>query len=235
MTRVFWAALLERSIQEYAVSSLLGVAMQCGAQEDYARLVIPYLQTATARNTLVNTFLEIADDPNDTLVMLDCDHIHPVDIVPKLAAHAVGVVGALYFRRYVPHDPLMFMRCKDGSLRSIVEWSDNAKLIPCEIVATGAIAIKRWVFDKLIEQNIPKPWFRYEYENGTDKYASEDMYFGKVCEQAGIKHHCDVTIQIPHLTAASVDIHSWQGWKANNADQIVDPQTVEQKELVIDG
>jgi hypothetical protein len=31
------------------------------------------------------------------------------------------------------------------------------------------------------------------------------MYFGWVCERAGIKHHCDTSLVIPHATVAWVD------------------------------
>lgn len=223
--RVFWAALMERSIQEYAVNSLLDVAMQCGAQENYVRLKLPYTQTATARNTLIESFLENSDNPNDALVMLDCDHIHPIDVVPRLIANNVGVVGALYYRRSVPHDPLMFLRGQDGQLRSIVNWTENKTLIPCQMVATGAIAIRRGVFDDLKAKGFDAPYFRYEYNEKGDQ-ISEDMYFGKVCELAGITHFCDVTLQIPHLTTATVERHSWDQWAKDHADQVVDAKSV---------
>lgn len=226
MAQVFWTALMERSIQEYAASSLLNVAMDCGAN-GYLRLGLPYMRTDTARNVLVREFLSHAKDPNDTLVMLDCDHNYPQDVVSRLAAHTQGVVGALAFRRGEPFDPLFFIRMADGNLHSVASWEDSATVIPCACVTTSAIAIKRWVFDRLHLTGFNVPYFRYKYvDNNGHTFPTEDMYFGEICERAGIPHHCDVTLEIPHLTVSEVVKASWEKYLADNQDETIEYEKV---------
>lgn len=217
--KVYWAVLMERSIQEYAVASLLNVAQHAG-KRGYDRIVLPYVRTDVGRNLMVKTFLELTSDPDDTLIMLDADHAHPADILERLAAHAVGVVGALAFKRGEPYSPCFFVRGEDDEqLYAPAEW-DAGSLIPCVVVGTGAIAIKRWVFVKLQEGGEAWPFFRYYYPPQTVHFPTEDVYFGQLCDGLGIPHHCDTALITPHLTVNQVDETSWQGWIADHPEMV---------------
>jgi hypothetical protein len=220
MAQVFWSTLLERSVQEQAVIPLLAVAGRA-ANQGYSLLATGYQRTDTARNYLIDVFLKNTTDPDDCLVMLDCDHAHPVDIVERLAAHNVGVVGALAFRRGEPFDPCFFVRTPDGKLAHLLEWRG---LMRGAVVGTGAVAIRRWVFDKLTEAGFGWPFFRYAYTDEetlrASGFQSEDVYFALNCEKAGIPHHCDTTLVTPHLITSAVDDETWKRWVTAHKDQI---------------
>lgn len=220
MTDHYWAYLAERSLQEYAASALVNIAMRAGGN-GYKRLVLPYMRTDASRNRYVESFCKLTSDPESTLVMLDCDHNHPQDILDRLIAHDMGVVGALAFRRCEPFDPCAMFRGADGHLHSIATWEEGATTIPCTVVGTGAIAIKRWVFDALKAKGHNPPYFKYYYPDGTQNYPTEDVYFGLVCDDAGIAHHVDVTLVTPHMTVGEVDAASWSQWLADHPEDML--------------
>ena len=199
---------MERAVSCFAVNPLVRIAGRC-ARSGYAYMAIPYTRTDDARNSAclgLAKMVERSHNPRDTLVMLDCDHEHPVDIVHRLVAHDVGVVGALYYRRSEPYDAMAFFRDKEsGELRTPAVWDKDAGLVPCACVGTGAIAIQAWVLQKLMDKGFTWPFFRYLYSETGTIQPTEDMYFGAICEKAGIPHHVDFSLMTPHLTTTRID------------------------------
>ena len=220
-TSVFWSFLLERTILGHAVDAILDVA-QVAAIKGYTRISVPYQRTDMARNRIVQSFLELAKHPDDTIVMLDGDHMHPSDILARLTCypHEVGVIGALYFRRGVPYDPLFFVR-SGGKLRNMAEWQEGM-VYQGQAVATGAIAIKRWVFDELTEAGTGYPFFQYKYPEGSNWSMTEDMFFAEICEDAGIDHYCDTGVITPHLSIHAVTKSDWDAYVKENPLEIID-------------
>jgi hypothetical protein len=214
---VVWGWLKERTVDQFAADCMLDVAACC-PEEGYLRLSIPYMSTDDARNMCVDVFRQVCPDPQDTLVMLDADHLHPPYIVVALSRIEQGVVGALAFRRSESSDPLFFMMT-DGKLRAPAEWTPGT-LYACDFVGTGAIAIKRWVFDKLIAEGEEIPLFRKSYVPGQVKSVGEDRYFADLCMKHGIKHHCATSIEIPHMDLRLSTSESWVDWKKKNADRL---------------
>jgi len=204
--QVYWAALPERAGagSDLAFNALLSVGVRAG-QMGYIRLDIPYTRTDDARNKLSKVFYETAKNPRDTLVMLDVDHEHPHNLLERLAARDVGVVGALAFRRSKPYDPCFFLRAKEGMLVQPDDWDKaRADIERGTVVGTGAIAIQRWVFEKLTDAGYKWPWFRFTYSEDHDIQPGEDVYFGITCEQIGVPHYCDFTLETPHQTLTMV-------------------------------
>jgi hypothetical protein len=221
MPKIYWSIPMERTIQDDAFRNFLTIAMRAGANS-YTFIGVPYLRVDVARNNIVNTFLENSTDEEDVLIMLDADHMHPRDILERLAAHSVGVVGALAFKRGEPYDPCFFYRGDDGGLHAAAEWEGDAGLVPCTVVGTGAIAIRRWVFSKLDAEGYPWPYFQCSYPDGTHKtLPSEDMFFGIACEQAGIPHHVDLSLCTPHLVQSCVDQSSFEQYRADHPIRIM--------------
>jgi len=212
--QVFWAVLWERMALFQAADSLLDVSAIC-MQHGYTRIAVPYMAVDDARNQITSLFLAEPGSPEDTLVMLDNDHAHPRDIVVALATRPEGVVGALAFRRWPPHDPLWFVRQEDGTIRQPAEW-EPGKIYECDAVGTGAIAIKRWVFERLMRQGAEPPFWRMTYGKGG---VREDMSFALMCESAGIRHHCHTGVEIPHLATAYVDINTWRNYGADKKER----------------
>ena len=88
--------------------------------------------------------------------------------------------------------------------------------MPCAIVGTGAIAVRRWVFDAIADAGYPAPFY-YEYEPlmfETGEFRSEDITFGLVCEKLGISHYCDTSLITPHLITSAVDEKAWAQYAA---------------------
>lgn len=215
--KVCWGIPMERSIQHLAVESLLDVAAVCGAA-GFERISLGYMRVDMARNLFIDAFMKHCEDDNDVLVMLDADHIHPPNVVERLATapDVVGVVGALAFRRGGNYDPCFYMADENGDLHAPMEWEEG-NVYQCAAVGTGAVAIKRWVFTKLAESGWKWPFFRYEYptENGS-AIPSEDIVFARACMRAGIHHYCDTGTIIPHLRSATVEGVEWAEFvKAN--------------------
>lgn len=208
---VYWSVLPDKTIGEYAFIACLALASRAGNM-GYSYITANCQRTDVARNRLCSAFRKIAEHPNDVLVMLDCDHTHPHDIIERLVANdpAKGVVGALAFRRGEPYFPCFFMRGENGTIQQPLQFTGG--LMPCTIVGTGAIAIRRWVLDKLAESGYDVP-FLYEYNDlmhQTGEYQSEDVSFGYRCEKVGISHWCDTGLVTPHLTTSAIDQHTWE-------------------------
>lgn len=219
--RVYWATLFERAIMWEGVDALLDVSAAAG-KLGYTRIAVPYSSTDVVRNHLVRAFLSVSRHPNDTLVMLDCDHLHPPDILERLACRDEGVVAALAFRRGPPYEPLFWTRDKTGDLQQFADY--EPKTYVGEIVGTGAIAIKRWVFSKLKENGNNWPYFRCEYPEGTVNRPGEEMYFAKICELSGIRHHCDTSLEIPHLTTTVITSETWKAFRNRHPEVIKEPE-----------
>lgn len=215
MAKIWWAALLERNIMDHAVQSLMDVAMQAG-QRGHVRLRWPYSRTDLARNELVKLFLQESHEPDDVFVMLDDDHLFPPDILDRLTKWNKDVVGALAFRRGQPFFPCFFMRAPNGAYGIVSEWEPG--LMECALVGTGAIAIRRRVFEQLADAGYPWPFFRYVYPRDDTVMPSEDVYFSQCCERAGIIHHVDTTFCIPHMALAVIDQNSWTQWQEDHPE-----------------
>lgn len=215
MTEVMWSCLPDKAINEYAFVADLAVASRAG-NLGYSYITSNCQRTDVARNKLCAAFRKLAQDPNDVLVMLDGDHTHPYDTIERLVAHdpAQGVVGALAFRRGEPFFPCYFLRDVHGKLSIPLEWTGD--LTPCVVVGTGAIAIRRWVLDKIADAGYPAPFF-YEYDDAmfaTGEFRSEDITFGLICEKLGISHYCDTALITPHLITSAVDQTAWAQYAA---------------------
>lgn len=222
MPKVFWEVLPERHGAAYyeAYATILNVVEFTARLKDYHRLRVRPLPVAHARNAACQAFMDINNingqpyeqDPNDTLVMLDSDHYLPTDIVYRLAQHDKGVVGALATSRGDVPFLCFFGRGADGEVYNMSEWEDN-ELAEGVVVGSGAIAIKRWVLQKL--DHCKPSWFRYLY-GGFKFESTEEMYFGYECAKAGISHYCDTSIWIPHCTVAYTTPEEWRQWWKDN-------------------
>ena len=213
--KTFWSVLLERAVMDCAVNSLLDVATTTATIASQ-RISVPYGRVDVARNAIVDMFLRLSTSDEDVLVMLDNDQVHPHDVVVRLAETfkdeggrmKAEVVGAAYRRRNAPFDWLAFKREAEsgkqrGSFRSLRNDEITGEIVPVDMIATGAVAIRRSVFDVIRKEAAP-PWFRYAYQDETWDMPSEDVYFCAVCEWAGVGMACHTGIVSKHLTVVKV-------------------------------
>lgn len=209
---------LERNITDQAFLCLWQIA-----QQGMPMIPAAYGRTELRRNDFAR---QVLNQPHVThLMMLDTDHIHPVNIVQALARHVIAdpsklVVGALCFRRSEPYDPLMFLRAPDGELIVPGEWPDG--LLKVDAIGHGAILIAREVFER-----IPPPWWLYPYDadfsDPREPYTmpTEDMYFSRLCGEHGIDIWCDTTVTSPHIGQEYIDRSTYDRYVAAHPEKLV--------------
>lgn len=173
------------------------------AQQGYDLIPIDYGATEVVRNYLALQLL--ADERYTHIVMLDIDHVHPLNIIESYQ-HIVEsdpdkfqVVGGLNFKRSAPYEPCVFQIDPADNIPkpvSIESLKPN-KLMKVPMVGTGSICIDRRVFEQL-----KPPWFIKDYSRFYEFSAveGEDLLFSEMCQRAGIDIWCHTSIISPHIT-----------------------------------
>lgn len=201
---------MERTIGQRAFFGFADILVQGWplAQQDYTRNDI-------ARCNLAEYLLQ---SEYTHLLMLDSDHVHPSDIVDRLARwfivypDQVQVVGGLNFRRGEPYDPCAFIDPGDGSFRRMAEWckpDEEPGAIEVDALGSGSIMIERKVFEQ-----IDRPFFGYDYS--IEGWPGTDMWFSAKCRKAGIKLWCDTSTTSPHISDQLIDGETWKAWMRAN-------------------
>lgn len=215
MRKVYFAMPKERHLMSEAVVCWEEILFYLGSQPtegiEYVLLSVGYQSVDSARNYLAFKFMEKAVSDDDTLVMLDNDHLHPKDIVEKLALHNKPVVGALAFKRKAPFQPVAYVRDpKDHQLKIPIELPD----VLCKVHRIGgaALAIQKQAFDKITKHNFAWPWFRFTYKDWDQFHGGEDIYFMDACEKSGVPIFCDFGLRTPHLDTLGRDESDWNNW-----------------------
>lgn len=199
MKQIWFAFLPERCVYDVGFNVGLQIAYRAG-QKGYHPIVANYGRTDITRQGIALAFLQVTSNHDDTLVMLDIDHEHPLDVIDRLIQHDAPVVTPLMFRRGAPFEACAFLRGADNELHNLASFPEG--LFQVAAVGSGAIAIQRHVFTTLQARG-HEFFFKYEYFDTTPTYParapSEDLYFSKLCEQAGIALYVDTTFETPHL------------------------------------
>lgn len=195
-----------------AMASIIDCA-NYAARRGGQRIHVHYQRTEMARSNILRHFEDGSDDESDVCVMLDCDHMHPQNIIMHLAEQCDAeheIVGALAYRRGQPHDPCFYSENEGGEGWIVGSTSPmTGGLMPCYVVGTGAIAIRRSVITKLRAAGLHWPWFRYVYRDEDVTQRSEDFQFGAMCAAVGIRSWVDTGMITPHIGQKMVDGSQW--------------------------
>lgn len=192
------------------------------AQQGFPFIQIGYGRTDLVRNRMA---LHLLSTDFTHLVMLDADHIHPIDIVQRLMTSFIRkpdlrIVGGLNFRRGEPYDPCAFIRGDNGMYYPMAEWERG--LIRVDALGTGCIAIDRRVFEQ-----IEPPWFWNDYSRIMDDvWPGEDMGFAEKCREAGIMQYCDTTITSPHMIDGVVEESAYREYMLVNGMKSIPVESV---------
>lgn len=172
------------------------------AQQGWSFMPTSYGRTDYVRNKCAQGLL---DSDFSHLVMLDSDHMHPLNVVAQLAADVARhpdklVIGGLHYRRGEPYDPLVFLKNEKGLYCTYPEWPKG--LLEVDAVGMASTIIARQVFER-----IEPPWFVWEYPPQVKdfNYPGEDVYFCKRCQEHGIGVWVDTSITSPHLARRYID------------------------------
>jgi hypothetical protein len=214
----------ERQVQTEAVVCWEEILFYLGSQPtsnvEYHLLSTGYQSVDMARNYLSFKFMERAVSDDDTLVMLDDDHLHPKTIVEQLVLWNRPVVGALAFKRKAPFHPVAYVRDpKDHRVKIPKQLPQG--LVKVTRIGAAALAIQKQTFDRLARRGYSWPWFRFGYQDWALQRHGEDIYFMDCCEKAGVPVFCDFGLVSPHLNSVSVAAETWQNWLTENAPEWV--------------
>jgi hypothetical protein len=138
---------------------------------------------ARSRNILVERFLE--QKQLEWLLFLDSDMVPPIDVVPRLLAHGVDVVGALCFARQAPFWP---------AFRALTPESPGLGLQVVQWVGTGCLLVSRRALEA-----VPAPQFEHP-EPG----VGEDVLFCEKLSRRGFRIHVDMSTEVGHMASQPV-------------------------------
>lgn len=144
------------------------------------------------RNTLAERALERGAE---WILFIDDDHVFPDDILLRLLAHDLPVVGALYLQRMVPFFPVAYAAKNEDDVYLPIDLTKapSEGLMEVAALGTGGMLIRSEVL-----RAMPFPWF----EHGR---ASEDLIFcDKVNELELGPIHVDLGIRLGHMAPSSL-------------------------------
>lgn len=155
------------------------------------------------RNKIVNQFIQ--GDFTD-LFFIDADIAFDHNAMMKLLKHDVQVIGGIYPYREIEDKGYPVDIKLDDKKFPIINREKS--LIECDHIPTGFMRIRRDVFDILNEkypdnQDDKGDTFHFRtgllfQDRGDKQYYGEDVYFCKICNEAGIKVYCDPDIGFVH-------------------------------------
>ena len=235
--KIFFSIMNERARLGKATMALDKVCVRAG-QIGATLIGIPYMHVHWARDESVKGFMSVTANPNDVLVMLDNDHEHPYNIIEVLANAPAefGVVGALAFCRGKIPRPAMYDWDADGTTALAPVNIPESGLEPKDVVGTAAIAIKRWVFEKIHELKPDHPpYFRIMYDQ---ERGGEDWYFANLCKECGIQEYVLLDVETPHVSEELITRKTWEAWCAENMERIeadtIDPRNYKTVEAQVE-
>lgn len=154
------------------------------------------------RNRCVKKALEVGAE---WLLFLDDDHAFSPDLLTRLLAHKVPMVGSLYLQRMQPFAPVAFGEKTEDERYIPLMLSEHPTdaLVEVAAIGTGGMLIRSEILRAMKE-----PWF----EHGR---ASEDLIFcDKVYELGLGPIYCDLGSRMGHLTISAIwptdDGEDWQ-------------------------
>lgn len=138
------------------------------------------------------------------ILFLDDDHTFPHDLLMRLLAHDVGIVGALYMQRQMPFTPIAYSEKRDDATYTSLNLNDYAPdaLVEVAAMGTGGMLIRSEVLHAIQE-----PWFEYGP-------TSEDLIFCDRVRELGLGPiYCDLGARMGHFTQAAVwPAHDGEKW-----------------------
>ncbi len=155
--------------------------------------------TDVARNEICAAALQ---DGCDYLLFLDCDMVHPSDLVERLLLVDQPVVTARYHLKKPPFAACVFMhdRVTPGprQYRTIHFGRGVFEIHAC---GAGALLIRRDVLTAIAERK-GHNWFRYQRGPTPphDFSVSEDIWFCEQARAAGFSIWCDWELECGHVT-----------------------------------
>lgn len=141
------------------------------------------------------------DDSWERLLVIEQDMILPKDVLKLHANHKEPIVGSIYFRHSLPHDPIFGFTNNQGTFdlpdRSVVEaLLRKPRNIQVGAVGMGCTSIRRDVLDSWPSD---EPMFTFGMKKGNIE-ISHDFWFCMKAKERGFDTYLDSGILCGHLT-----------------------------------
>ncbi len=144
-----------------------------------------------------NNLVELAKQKKAThLFLVEHDMVFEPDTLGKLLEQDKDVIAASYNHRTLPLHPMIYQQAPDTKELYLMNYETlwPKETFKCFGVPTGCTLIKMSVFDK-----IKKPYFSFKYKKNGKIKMSQDMYFCKKVNEAGLEVWADPNIMISHI------------------------------------
>jgi hypothetical protein len=128
------------------------------------------------------------------MLWLDSDIVFPPTTALRLLAHKEPVVAANYIRRQLPAKGVAYP--KIGDWENPLPFEATDELQPVEGIGMGCMLVKTSILDE-----IPKPWFAFQYTPESNDHLGEDMDFCMKMADAGytVKVDTNLSMELRHL------------------------------------
>lgn len=132
---------------------------------------------------------------SEWLLFLDDDHTIPHDLLERLLARDVPVVGSIYLQRHQPFMPVAYTSYQEETGYTPIDLQayNGEEMVEVEGLGTGGMLIRREVMEA-----IPEPWFEH-YST-----ASEDLLFCRRARELGFPVYVDLAARIGHMSPSSL-------------------------------
>lgn len=166
---------------------------------------------ATTRNNLIRAFLD--DTTAEWLWMVDTDMTFEPDVLERLLACDVPVVGALCFARDKDSCyPTIYTQDGKGFIERMYDYPQDELL---EVDATGAacLLIHRSALERIgVNNKEPYRWFADTSFEGRE--IGEDITFCLRCWQLNIPVHVHSGVRVGHIKDVIIDEQTYLGGRA---------------------
>jgi len=139
----------------------------------------------------------------DYILWLDHDMIYPVDIICQYMRTKFDVIGCLYFKRPVPHDPVVFIKNKTNTKKPYNAISPSSLLpdnvYPVDAIGYGGMMVNMDVYKKLGQKRWTHYGSNYHLPYEAEDRGSHDMTFCEDCKAAGYKILVHGSVRAGHI------------------------------------
>ena len=138
--------------------------------------------------------LEARNIGAEYMLWLDSDMSFPSTTALRLMAHNENIVAANYVRRQLPAKGVAYEKL--GDWENPLPFAIQNDLVEVEGIGMGCMMVKTAVLEQ-----IPQPWFEFEWMPESNDWLGEDMTFCKKLAAVGHKIKVDTILskELRHL------------------------------------
>lgn len=137
------------------------------------------------------------------ILWLDSDMVFPSTIYDQLVQHQLPVVACSYSTRTAPYKSVAFVDANNLDHR----LTHTIGIHPVYAIGMGCMLINASVF-----QQIPAPWFAFQYDYQTGSYCGEDIVLCKLLAEHGVTVYvdADASRQVYHVGSVKLGLSDVQ-------------------------